>query len=72
MSVTKGLSRLDLAALICETLKKAGIDVVLSGGSCVSIYSSEKYVSNDLDFVDISLKSNRQIGKVLESLGFNN
>lgn len=72
MSVIKGLSRLELAALICETLNKAGIHVVLSGGSCVSIYSSEKYVSKDLDFVDISLKSNRQIGKVLESLGFNN
>lgn len=72
MSAVKGLSRLELAALICETLSKAGIDVVLSGGSCVSIYSSEKYVSKDLDFVDISLKSNRQIGKALDSLGFKN
>ncbi len=66
------LSRLELAALLCETLKYHGIDVVLSGGSCVSIYSSERYVSKDLDFIDISLKSNRQIARAIQSLGFEN
>ncbi|MFD1216432.1 hypothetical protein [Microbulbifer celer] len=72
MSPISGLTRLELAALIAETLKKAGINVVLSGGSCVSIYSSENYVSKDLDFIDISLKSNRQIAKAIQSLGFEN
>lgn len=72
MTSIKQLSRLELAALIAETLKQHGIDVVLSGGSCVSIYSSEQYVSNDLDFIDISLKSNKQIGNVLKQLGFLN
>lgn len=66
------LSRLELAALICETLRDRGIEVVLSGGSCVSIYSSEQYVSKDLDFVDVSLKSNRQVAKAIRSLGFEN
>ncbi|WP_308364353.1 MULTISPECIES: hypothetical protein [unclassified Microbulbifer] len=66
------LTRLELAALICETLRKQSIDVVLSGGSCVSIYSSEQYVSKDLDFIDISLKSNRQVAKAIQSLGFEN
>ena len=66
------LTRLELAALIASSLKEQGIDVVLSGGSCVSIYSSERYVSKDLDFIDISLKSNRQIAKAIQSLGFEN
>lgn len=72
MKPIKELSRLELAALVTETLKDAGIDVVLSGGSCVSIYSSEKYVSKDLDFIGVSLKSNRQIAKAIQSLGFKN
>ncbi len=72
MKPVKDLTRLELAALVAETLKGEGIDVVLSGGSCVSIYSSEKYVSKDLDFIDVSLKSNRQIAKAIQSLGFEN
>lgn len=72
MSIQPGLSREDFAGLICRHLKDAGIDVVLSGGSCVSIYSADRYVTKDLDFVDISLKSNRQIGKVLSELGLVN
>lgn len=72
MKPLKDLTRLELAALVAETLKTEGIDMVLSGGSCVSIYSSEKYVSKDLDFIDVSLKSNRQIAKAIQSLGFEN
>lgn len=72
MKPIKDLTRLELAALVAETLKGEGIDVVLSGGSCVSIYSSEKYVSKDLDFIDVSLKNNRQIAKAIQSLGFEN
>lgn len=45
------LSLKDLAGLIYETLKKEGIEVVLVGGACVSIYSQNRYQSFDLDFV---------------------
>ena len=70
MTFIGALSRLDLAALIAETLHNNDIDVVLSGGSCVSIYSSEKYVSQDLDFIDISIQSNKKIAVALSSIGF--
>lgn len=70
MTAIGELSRENLAALISGKLLEHGIDVVLTGGSCVSIYSSERYVSFDLDFVDISLKSNRKIGAALKELGF--
>lgn len=58
----------ELACFIYETLQKAGIDAVLVGGSCVSIYSQNRYQSFDLDFVTFAeLKA---IEKVLEPLGF--
>ena len=52
MKPIRDMSAGELASFICCRLKKNGIDVVLSGGSCVSSYSNNKYVSSDLDFVD--------------------
>ncbi len=40
----------ELACLIYETLKNSGINAVLVGGACVSIYSHNRYQSSDLDF----------------------
>ena len=61
----KVLNRAELAALVCETLSRAGIDAVLVGGSCVSIYTHEKFVSLDLDFIALGSVSNKMIGKAL-------
>jgi len=41
----------DLACFIYEILKRNGIEAVLVGGACVSIYSQNRYQSYDLDFV---------------------
>ena len=41
----------ELAAYIDTHLRQHGIDVVLSGGASVAIYSQHKYVSKDLDFI---------------------
>ena len=46
------MNRAELAAYIQEQLRESNIDVVLSGGSCVSIYSNNQYVSMDLDLVN--------------------
>ncbi|MGL6160323.1 hypothetical protein [Microbulbifer sp.] len=64
------LSRAELAAWICQALETEGVQVVLTGGSCVSIYSVEAYVSHDIDFVDVSYATSRKIKGVLEKLGF--
>lgn len=40
-----------LAALVAGKLEENGIDALLVGGACVSIYSRNKYLSSDLDFV---------------------
>lgn len=47
MKPVSQMSRLELAAWIGAALARAGVDVVLSGGSCVSIYSGDRYVSMD-------------------------
>jgi hypothetical protein len=58
----------DLACFICETLKSNGIEAVLVGGACVSIYSQNRYQSYDLDFV--TYKDLKLIEQVLVKLGF--
>ena len=46
MKITRKLSLPDLAAGISEACLKGGIDVVLSGGACVSIYTENRYASS--------------------------
>ncbi len=53
---------------MCHTLNENGIDAVLVGGACVSIYTDNTYVSYDLDFVSHS--SLKDISKILSGLGF--
>jgi hypothetical protein len=43
---------------------------VLSGGSCVSLYSLEKYVSSDLDFVNMFFAKRHTIVEAMKALGF--
>lgn len=64
----KNLNIKELAGLICQHLRKNNIESVLVGGACVSIYSRNKYISSDLDF--ISHSSVKDITPVLEKLGF--
>jgi hypothetical protein len=44
-----------LAAIISEYLQKNGIEAVLVGGACVSLYSNNKYTSYDIDLITDSL-----------------
>ncbi len=60
----------ELAALICRTLEGHGIRAVLTGGSCVSVWSNNEYASNDLDFVTLGLHSNAEIARALSTIGF--
>ena len=58
----------ELAAWVCESLNQKGIESFLTGGSVVSIYTDNAYLSYDLDFV--SLASRNKIKEVMLSLGF--
>lgn len=64
------MSTAQLAAFIASHLARHGIEVVLSGGACVTIYSSNKYVSQDLDFVGDTLARRSDIKAAMEEIGF--
>lgn len=70
MKRIKSMSQVELAAYIQDALQTEGIDVVLSGGSAVSFYSSDKYVSKDLDLINAGFARRSQIKAVMEGLGF--
>jgi hypothetical protein len=58
----------EVAARVCSTLAQHGIQVVLSGGAVVSIYSENRYESHDLDFVVVGLA--RKTDAAMQELGF--
>ena len=69
MKAVAQMTRLELAAWIGAALSKKGVEVVLSGGSCVSIYSEDRYVSMDIDFVNVHFVKRSMIKTVMEELG---
>lgn len=70
MKKIKNMSQVELAAYVQDSLQADGIQVVLSGGSVVSFYSSNKYVSKDLDLINTSFSKRSKIKAVMEGLGF--
>jgi hypothetical protein len=64
------MSAEELAGLVCQALRDAGVTVTLTGGACVSIWSEGKYVSHDLDFIEEGPVPPRSVARVLTGLGF--
>ena len=67
-SITSETPMNELAALVSEALEAAGVSATLSGGSAVSLYTENRYVSEDLDFVTAALLD--ELRPILEPLGF--
>lgn len=70
MKPVSEMNRLELAGFIAAEFCRRKINIVLSGGSCVSIYSGEKYVSMDIDFVNAGFAKPAVIRETMEFLGF--
>lgn len=64
----KSISLKDLAGYLSEELRKKGIDIILVGGACATIYSQNRYQSYDLDF--ITYEDLGKVKKVLKKYGF--
>ena len=66
------MTRAELAAFVQKHLRAKGIDTILSGGACVTMYSQEKYVSMDLDLIHTSLLAPKRklIGAAMGAIGF--
>ncbi len=60
----------ELASYVCNELGKRNIKVVLSGGSCMELYTNAMYSSYDIDFVMRYSYSVNQIEKNMIELGF--
>lgn len=70
MKQVKNMSQVELAAYIQSHLERSGIKVVLSGGSAVSFYSGNQYVSKDLDLINTSFAKRKDIKTVMQAIGF--
>ena len=64
------MSAAELAAFVQSRLRRRGIEVVLSGGACVSIYTRNRYVSGDADLINVGFASKRAIRDAMLTLGF--
>jgi len=65
------MSQAEFGAFVQTHLRKQGIDVVLSGGASVAIYSEGRYVSEDLDMVaEYSLRRS-SLTAAMTMIGFN-
>ena len=59
-----------MAAAVGLALKSAGIDAVLTGGACATIYSRGAYLSHDLDFIVRAGATRAKLDDALASVGF--
>ncbi len=70
MKTVKEMSQAELAAHVQSHLREQGIEVVLSGGATVAIYSGGEYVSLDLDLVNVYFAKRRKIVEAMDGIGF--
>ena len=70
MIPVKKMSQLELAAYVQTYLLEYGIDVILSGGSAVSFYSQNQYVTKDIGLIsNIYIKRSTLVENLAE-IGF--
>lgn len=60
----------EVAAYVAGHLRQSDIIVVLTGGSCVSIYTDNRYLSYDLDFIEEGRSTRKKIAACLQEIGF--
>lgn len=68
MKISRKMTIGEFAAFIASYLQSKNISTVLTGGAVVSIYTENKYMSYDADF--ISQQDQKTISKAMQELGF--
>lgn len=64
------MTQVELAAFVQSRLREQGIHVTLSGGTAVSIYTTNRYVSADIDLVEDAHADRNGVRAVMQGLGF--
>jgi hypothetical protein len=70
MKTIREMTQPELGAFVQSHLRDRGISLVLSGGAAVSIYSSGRYVSLDLDMVNVYSARFSLIQTAMQEIGF--
>ncbi len=70
MKAIAKMEQAELAAFVQSNLARLGVAVVLSGGAAVSVYTKNRYISADIDLVNVSAVPERRLAEGMESLGF--
>ncbi|HEV2439897.1 MAG TPA: hypothetical protein VGX97_07525 [bacterium] len=65
-----GLSLAELAAVVAGHLQSHGVEVVVVGGSAITLHLPDVYTSMDIDFAATSGIDHRRITLSLDELGF--
>lgn len=60
----------EIGSVVYEILRSKGIYVVLTGGSCMEIYTNSDYSSYDLDFIANPAIKSEQVIKAMLDAGF--
>jgi hypothetical protein len=70
MKPIKDMNVGELSAYVCTFLLNNGVKCILTGGACVSIYTNNKYLSFDLDFIEEPVSNRKIIKALLSQIGF--
>ncbi len=70
MKKIRNMTLAELAAYVQTQLRTEEIEVVLSGGATVSFYSSNQYVSKDVDLINVRFIKRSKVKAAMEKIGF--
>lgn len=70
MKAVGRMTQAELAAYVQQHLSERGFTVVLSGGAAAALYTGDKYVSEDIDLVNVYSVDRRRIKAAMEEIGF--
>jgi hypothetical protein len=70
MKKIRNMTLAELAAYVQTQLRTEEIEVVLSGGATVSLYSSNQYVSKDVDLINVRFIKRSKVKAAMEKIGF--
>lgn len=70
MKTIEAMTQAELGAFVQSHLRDKGISLVLSGDAAVSIYSGGRYVSLDLDLVNVYSSRFSLIRRAMQEIGF--
>ena len=70
MKTIREMTQVEVGAFVQSHLREKGVHVVLFGGTSVAFYTNGRYVSQDLDLVNIYAANRRTIHKAMQAIGF--